>query len=122
MTAAVADPLLLLASGLAVDAWVGDMPRLFTRVPHPIALAGQGIAFFDRKLNRDIRSEATRRVRGAITVIVLVGLVAFMSAILSKGSNCSRVITRLHGPLSGFWLPHKPWMVMTTSPGPTPTW
>ena len=73
MTAAVADPLLLLASGLAVDAWVGDMPRLFARVPHPIVLAGRAIAFFDRKLNRDIRSEASRRVRGAITVIVLVG-------------------------------------------------
>lgn len=76
MTTAVADPLLLLAAGLALDAWLGDMPRLFARISHPIVLAGRAIAFFDRKLNRDIRSEASRRVRGSITVIVLVGVAA----------------------------------------------
>jgi adenosylcobinamide-phosphate synthase len=68
-----ADPLLLLAAALALDSWAGDMPALFARVPHPIVLAGHAIAFFDRKLNREIRSEASRRVRGAVTVIVLVG-------------------------------------------------
>jgi adenosylcobinamide-phosphate synthase len=67
------DPLLLLAAGLAVDAWFGDMPALFAHLPHPVVLAGRAIAFFDRKLNRDIRSEASRRVRGIITVLVLVG-------------------------------------------------
>jgi adenosylcobinamide-phosphate synthase len=67
------DPLLLLAAGLAVDAWFGDMPALFAHLPHPVVLAGRAIAFFDRKLNREIRSEASRRVRGIITVLVLVG-------------------------------------------------
>jgi adenosylcobinamide-phosphate synthase len=73
MTPAIADPLLLLAAGLAVDAGFGDMPAIFARVPHPIVLAGGAVAFFDRKLNREFRSEASRRVRGIITVILLVG-------------------------------------------------
>lgn len=73
MISAFADPLLLLAAGLALDAWLGDMPAIFARLPHPIVLAGRAVAFFDRKLNREIRSEASRRIRGVITVITLVG-------------------------------------------------
>ena len=78
MTAAVADPLLLLAAGLAVDAWLGDMPAVFRHVPHPVVLAGRAVAFFDRRLNREIRSEASRRVRGVITVALLVGGAALL--------------------------------------------
>lgn len=76
MTPVVADPLLLLAAGLALDGWSGDMPAIFAHIPHPIVLAGRAAAFFDRKLNRQIRSEASRRVRGIITVVVLVGSAA----------------------------------------------
>ena len=71
-----ANPLLLLLAGLAIDAWFGDMPALFSLVPHPVVLAGRAVSFFDRKLNRENRSEASRRVRGIVTVIVLVGLAA----------------------------------------------
>ena len=73
MPAVDANPLLLLLAGLAIDAWFGDMPALFSRVPHPVVLAGRAVAFFDRKLNRENRSEASRRIRGIVTVIVLVG-------------------------------------------------
>jgi adenosylcobinamide-phosphate synthase len=73
MTDRFADPWLLLAAGLAIDAWFGDMPTVFRRIPHPVAVAGRAIAFFDRRLNREIRSEEQRRVRGIITVVVLVG-------------------------------------------------
>jgi adenosylcobinamide-phosphate synthase len=73
MPVITADPLLLLAAGLAVDALVGDMPALFARLPHPIVIAGRAVAFFDRKLNRDIRSDEVRRVRGVVTVVALVG-------------------------------------------------
>src|SRR5271170_4166284 len=68
-----ANPLLLLTAGLAIDACLGDMPALFARVPHPVVLAGRAVAFFDRRLNREIRPEASRRVRGIITVVLLVG-------------------------------------------------
>lgn len=67
------DPLLLLLAGLAIDAAFGDMPALFRRVPHPVALAGRAIAFFERKLNRPHRGERSRRERGVVTVVVLVG-------------------------------------------------
>lgn len=73
MPAGADDPLLLLVGGLAIDAQFGDMPALFRLVPHPVALAGRAVAFLDRKLNREIRSEASRRDRGILSVIVLVG-------------------------------------------------
>ena len=73
MTPPGADPLLLLFAGLAIDTLFGDMPAVFRHVDHPIVLAGRAIAFFDRKLNRETRSETSRRDRGIITVIVLVG-------------------------------------------------
>jgi adenosylcobinamide-phosphate synthase len=84
MMPVAADPLLLLAAGLAVDAWFGDMPAIFARIPHPIVLAGRGVAFFDRKLNRDVRSEASRRARGVITVAVLVGAAAAGGFVIQK--------------------------------------
>jgi adenosylcobinamide-phosphate synthase len=91
MTAVAADSLLLLAAGLAVDAWLGDMPGLFARVPHPVVLAGRGIAFFDRKLNREIRSESSRRARGAITVAVLVGGAGALGLVIERLCRSSLV-------------------------------
>ena len=61
------------------------MPGVFRRVPHPVVLAGRAVAFFDRKLNREIRSEASRRVRGVVTVIVLVGLAAALGLAIQIG-------------------------------------
>ena len=70
------DPLLLLLAGMVLDAVFGDMPALFAYVPHPVALAGRAIGYFERKLNRPQRSERRRRERGIVTVIVLVGAAA----------------------------------------------
>ena len=70
------DPFLLLLAGMVLDAVFGDMPALFARVPHPVVLAGRAIAFFERKLNRPQRSARSRRERGVVTVIVLVGAAA----------------------------------------------
>ncbi|HKS89911.1 MAG TPA: adenosylcobinamide-phosphate synthase CbiB [Stellaceae bacterium] len=66
------DRLLLLLAGLVIDAAFGDMPAVFAYVPHPVALAGRAVAFFDKKLNRPQRSERRRRGRGILTVVVLV--------------------------------------------------
>jgi adenosylcobinamide-phosphate synthase len=95
MMPVAADPLLLLAAGLALDAWVGDLPAVFARIPHPVVLAGRAVGFFDRKLNREIRSEASRRVRGIVTVILLVGAAAalgFAVQLLCRGSLAGAVI------------------------------
>jgi adenosylcobinamide-phosphate synthase len=79
-----ADRLLLLVAGLAIDALFGDMPAIFRHVPHPIVLAGRAIAFFDRKLNREARSEVSRRDRGIITVILLVGGAAALGLVIER--------------------------------------
>jgi adenosylcobinamide-phosphate synthase len=68
------DPLLLLYLGLVIDALFGEMRPLFRTVPHPVVLAGRAIGWFDRRLNRPIRGFGARRVRGILTVIVLVGI------------------------------------------------
>jgi adenosylcobinamide-phosphate synthase len=70
------DPLLLLLAAMVIDAVFGDMPSVFTRIPHPVALAGAAIDFFDRKLNRADRSDRRRRERGVATVVILVASAA----------------------------------------------
>jgi adenosylcobinamide-phosphate synthase len=76
------DPLILLLAGIAIDAILGEMRLVFMVVPHPVVLAGRAIALFDRKLNRLHRSERSRRERGIVTVIVLVGGAAALGAVL----------------------------------------
>ena len=76
--------MLLLVAGLVIDALFGDMPAIFRYVPHPVVLAGRAIAFFDRKLNRETRSEASRRERGIVTVFVLVGGAALFGLIVER--------------------------------------
>ncbi|HZS81812.1 MAG TPA: adenosylcobinamide-phosphate synthase CbiB [Stellaceae bacterium] len=72
------DPLLVLVGALLLDALLGDMPFLFRRLPHPIALVGNAVSWFERRLNRPRRSEGARRVRGIVTVILLVGGAALL--------------------------------------------
>jgi adenosylcobinamide-phosphate synthase len=83
------DPLLLLVAGLAIDALFGEMPAIFRHVPHPVVLAGRAVAFFDRKLNREVRGEAARRERGIVTVIVLVGGAAALGWIIEQACRGS---------------------------------
>ena len=84
MTPSWADPWLLLVAGLTLDALFGDLPAVFHYVPHPVVLAGRAVAFFDRKLNRETRSEASRRERGIITVVVLVGGAALLGLAIER--------------------------------------
>jgi adenosylcobinamide-phosphate synthase len=91
MTLAAADPLLMLIAGLVIDALFGDMPAIFRHIPHPVVIAGRAIAFFDRKLNREIRSEASRRERGIVTVVVLVGGTALLGLAVEKLCRSSLV-------------------------------
>src|SRR6516162_3303282 len=79
-----ADRLGLLVAGLAIDALFGDMPGVFRHVSHPVAVAGRAIAFFDRKLNHETRTEASRRGRGIITLIFLVGAAAILGLVVER--------------------------------------
>jgi adenosylcobinamide-phosphate synthase len=78
------DRLLLMIAGLVFDALFGEMPGLFRQIPHPVVLAGRAVAFFDRKLNRETRSETARRDRGIITVILLVGVAAALGFAIER--------------------------------------
>jgi adenosylcobinamide-phosphate synthase len=84
MMSMTADPLLLLVAGLVIDALFGEMPAIFRQIPHPVVIAGRAIAFFDRKLNREARSETSRRERGIVAVIVLVGGAALLGLAVER--------------------------------------
>ena len=67
------DPFAILLLALAIDLVFGDMAPVFRYLPHPVVIVGWAVGFFDRRLNREGRSDTARRFRGAITVAVLVG-------------------------------------------------
>ena len=92
------DPLLLLLAGLGLDAAFGEMPAIFTLVPHPIVLAGRAIQFFEKKLNRANRSDRSRRERGIVTLVMLVGAaygLGWALHRLSRGSLLGAVVEAL---------------------------
>ncbi len=80
------DRLVILILALALDAVIGDPPALYARIPHPVALIGKAIALFDRRLNRDTRSEATRRVRGVVVLILMALAALAVGSALSLGA------------------------------------
>lgn len=71
---AAAHPLILLFLALLLDAVVGDMRWLFSKVPHPIVLVGRLIGFLDYKLNRSKRIKAKLMIRGCIATILVTSL------------------------------------------------
>jgi len=68
------NPLWLLLAAMALDAYLGDMNRVFNIIKHPVVWIGELISFLDQKLNRENRSDASRTVRGAIVVLFIVSL------------------------------------------------
>ncbi len=76
--------LLVLFAALLLDACIGDMPGVFRRLPHPVVLVGRAIGWFDRRLNREERSERARRARGAFTVAALLVAAALAGFLLDR--------------------------------------
>jgi adenosylcobinamide-phosphate synthase len=68
-------PALLLAA-LLLDALVGDPRWLFRYLPHPVALIGSLVGWFDRRLNRPQRTAASRTIRGLVVTLFVVALAA----------------------------------------------
>jgi adenosylcobinamide-phosphate synthase len=58
------------------------MRPLFRFVPHPVVVIGGVIASLERRLNRESRSRGARRARGALVVLVVVGLAALCGWLL----------------------------------------
>ena len=74
---AAVHPLLVVMLAFAIDVALGDPPKVYGRIPHPVAAFGSLIAFFDNKLNREQRSDRARFWRGALTTVILISLAGF---------------------------------------------
>ncbi|MEC7490010.1 MAG: adenosylcobinamide-phosphate synthase CbiB [Pseudomonadota bacterium] len=74
---AAVHPLLVVMLALAIDIALGDPPKIYRKIPHPVALFGNLIVFFDKKLNREQRSDRTRFWRGALVTLLLVAIAVF---------------------------------------------
>ena len=68
------EPMALLLLALLVDAAVGDFRWLYRLLPHPVAALGALIGWLERRLNRETRGDKARLLRGALSVLVVVGL------------------------------------------------
>ena len=78
------DHVWILALALVIDAIIGDPDWLWRRVPHPVAMIGGLIAFFDKNLNRDDLSPRRRVARGIATIGLIV-FVAFGTGLILQG-------------------------------------
>ncbi len=70
------DPLVLLLVALLIDGAVARFPFPFSRIRHPVAVIGDAVAWADRKLNREQRTEGDRAFRGFLVVIAIAGAAA----------------------------------------------
>lgn len=74
-SAGVSPPVILFLA-LAVDAVFGEFGPLFRLLPHPVAMIGGLTGWFDRRLNRERRSQAARFTRGTVVALLVVALSA----------------------------------------------
>ena len=69
-------PLLLLLLGMALEPVLGEARGPLARLPHPVRTIGGLVAVLDRKLNRDERSFADRRLRGVLVTALVASIAA----------------------------------------------
>lgn len=63
--------LALLFLALLLDKAIGDPPRLWSRIPHPVVLFGKAVAAVDLRLNVAGVGPAAARSRGVLAAVVL---------------------------------------------------
>lgn len=80
---------ILLACALVLDALFGEFGLLFRVLPHPVAVLGRAITWFEARLNRAERSPGVRFQRGLLTLILLTAAAAAL------GWGIAFVATRL---------------------------
>ncbi len=73
----------ILLGALLLDAVLGDLPALFRRAPHPVALIGRMIDRLDARLNRPERPDDDRRMRGAFVLAAVTAAAAVVGWALS---------------------------------------
>ncbi len=83
--------LIMMAAAMLADAVIGDPPRLWRRLPHPVVLMGRVVDRADRSFNHDGAAPGRRRLAG-IGALALLLLVA---------GGASWLISHLLGRLPG---------------------
>jgi adenosylcobinamide-phosphate synthase len=78
---------LLLAAALLIDRAVGDPPRLWRRIPHPIVVIGRLLDWSEQRLNNPTISFAARRRHGALAMLALVAAAGALGTALTFGLN-----------------------------------
>jgi adenosylcobinamide-phosphate synthase len=76
--------LILLLAALALDAALGDPDWLWRRLPHPVALAGRGIAWLDEAMNLDEATPEMRRRAGRLTLVAVVTTAGVLGLLLGR--------------------------------------
>ena len=95
---------LMLLAALILDALVGDLPRLFSVVHHPVALVGKAIAFLDRRLNRPDRGRRKLLIRGLlVTAVEVVDKFVQQGVIVSTHGRSSREDFTYSAHAGGTW-------------------
>lgn len=82
---AVAEPIALLALALALDAAVGWPERLYRIAGHPVGGFARVIGTCERRWNGPAFPPARRRVLGVATMLLLLGVTAFVAIALESG-------------------------------------
>ncbi len=76
--------LLLALAAMAVDWLVGDPPWLWRRIHHPVVLLGGLTALLEHRLNHFDQPDATRRLWGAVTVLIVVGAAVLVGGLVER--------------------------------------
>ena len=77
------DPLILLLMALVIETYAGQLSFLKRLAGHPVALLENMVDWFDRKLNRETRSQMDRAVRGFIAALIIMSISAGIGWIIA---------------------------------------
>ena len=70
------DPLILLLMALVIETYAGPLQFVSRLTGHPLSAIESLIDWFDRKLNRESRSQMDRAVRGSIAAVIIIAISA----------------------------------------------
>jgi adenosylcobinamide-phosphate synthase len=76
--------LAILFLGLLIDKAIGDPPKLWARVPHPVVLFGKAVAAVDRRLNVPGLGPAAAKSRGILAAVLLTALALACGVLVSS--------------------------------------
>ncbi len=70
---------------LLIELIVGYPDRLLRAIGHPVTWIGRLITILDRALNHESMSDAKRRAAGAVALIAIIGIPAFIGHLVERG-------------------------------------